>query len=62
MRLLCSSFMNVFRFRIIPMRLVVEGGIANLYGMVWAICICGVGVMACTIVTSLVSMYVWLLP
>ena len=26
-------------------RLVLEGGLANLYGVVWATCMCGMGVM-----------------
>ena len=26
-------------------RLVLEGGLANLYGMVWATCMCGMAVM-----------------
>ena len=41
--LLCCV-MNVCRFLIMPVRLVLEGGLANLYGMVWATCMCGMGV------------------
>ena len=47
--------MNVFKFRIIPVGLVVDGGLASLYGMVWAMCICGVGVMVGFVVPSLAS-------
>ena len=32
--MLCFAFMNVLRFHMIPIRLVVEGGFASLYGMV----------------------------
>ena len=35
--------MNVLRFLIILVRLDVKGGLANLYDMVWDMCICGMG-------------------
>ena len=45
MSLSCYVFMNVHRFLIMHVRLVLEGGLANLYGMVWATCMRGMGVM-----------------
>jgi hypothetical protein len=38
-------------------RLVVEGGLASAYGMVWAMCIYGMGVIASIDVTLLASMF-----
>jgi hypothetical protein len=43
--LLCSIFMNVCRFLIVHVRLVLERGSANLYGVVWATCVHNMGVM-----------------
>ena len=43
--LLCYVFMNVCRFLIMHVRLVLEGGFANLYGMVWATCMHDMGAM-----------------
>ena len=43
--LLCYAFMNVCRFLIMLVRLVLEEGLANLYGMVCATCMRGMGVM-----------------
>lgn len=38
-----SLLMNVLRFLIIVVRLVVKGGLDDLDNMVWAMCICGMG-------------------
>ena len=43
--LLCNVFMNICRFLIMHVRLLLEGGLANLYGMVWATCMRSMGVM-----------------
>ena len=43
--LLCFVFMNIFRFLIMLVRLVFEGGLAHLYGLVWATSMCGMSVM-----------------
>ena len=43
--LLCYVSMSVCRFLVMPVRLVLEGGLANLYCMVWATCMSGMGVM-----------------
>ena len=53
--ILCSIFMNVCRFFIVLVRLVLEGGLANLYGMVWATCMHGMGVMVSFEVLSFAS-------
>ena len=45
----------VCRFLIMPVRLVVEGGLASLYGMVWATCMRGMGVMVPFEVPSIAS-------
>lgn len=56
MSLLCSLFINVLRLLIIPLELVIEGGLASLYGMMWATCICGIGVTLGLAVPSMASM------
>lgn len=38
-------------------RLVLEGGLASLHGMVWATCMCGIGVMALLVVLLVASEY-----
>ena len=43
--LLCYVLMNVCRFLIMHVRLVLEGGLTNLYGMVWATCMRGMSVV-----------------
>lgn len=40
-------------------RLVVVGGLASLYGIMWAMCICDIGVMVGLLVLSFVSVYVF---
>ena len=60
--MLYSIFMNVMRFRMIHVRLVVESGSASLYGTVWAMCICGIGVMTCLDVPLLSSVSTFSLP
>ena len=44
------------------MRLVVEGGLASLYGVVWVMCMCGIGVMASLCVPSLAGVSTKSLP
>ena len=53
--LLCYVFMNVCRFLFMHVRLVLEGGLANQYDMVWATCMHGMGVMMSFVVPSIVS-------
>ena len=40
-------------------RLVVVGGLASLYSITWAMCICDIGVMVGLLVLSFVSVYVF---
>lgn len=54
--LLCSLFINVLRFLIIPLGLIIEGGLASLCGMMWATCICGIGVTLGLALPSMASM------
>ena len=54
--------MNVWRFCRMQARFVMEGGMASLYGMVCAMCICGTWMMVGLVVSSLASMYGWLFP
>ena len=42
MSLLCIVAKNVCRFVIMHVKLVFEGGLANLHGMVWATCMHGI--------------------
>ena len=44
------------------MRLVVEGGLASLYGVVWAMSMCGINDMASLCVPSLASVSTLSLP
>ena len=53
--LLCYVLVNVCRFHIMLVRLVREGGLANLYGMVCATCMRGMGVMVPFEVPSIAS-------
>ena len=55
------NFYECFRFLIIPTRLVVEGGLISMYGMVWAMCTCGTGVMCGLIMPLMPSMSAWAL-
>lgn len=55
--LLCSFFMHVCRLVIISVGLVDEGGFAILYGIVWAMCIRGIGVMVELVVPSMSNVY-----
>lgn len=43
-----------------PVRFVMEGSLASLYGMVCAMCVCGAWMMVDLAVSSLISMIVWL--
>ena len=43
--LLCFNFINVCRFLIVHVRLVLERSLANLYGIVWATCVYNMGVV-----------------
>ena len=58
--LLCLFLYKCFRFLIIPMRLVVEGGLVSMYGTVWAYVYVGNGVMRGLVVTLMTGRYVCL--
>ena len=60
--LLCFLFMNVYRFFIMHVRLVLEGGLPRLYGMVWATCMRSMGVMVPFEVPSIASKSAMLFP
>ena len=60
--LLCYVFMNVCRFLIMHVRLVLEGGLANLHGMVWATCMHSMGVMVPFEMPSIASKLAMLVP
>ena len=53
--LLSYVFMNVCRFFIMYVRLVLEGGLGNLNGMVCSTCLRGMGVMVPFEVPSIAS-------
>ena len=55
MSLLGFVFMNVGGFLIMHVKLVLEGDLARLYGMVWATCMRGMGVMVLFEVPSFAS-------
>lgn len=57
--LLCSFFMYIRRFLIILARLVDEGAFANLYGIMWAMCMRGIGIMVTLVVPSMGNVSTW---
>ena len=53
--LLCYVYMNGCRFLIMYVMLVLEGGLANIYGMVWATYMRNMGVLMPFEVPSIAS-------
>lgn len=58
-KLICVLFLFKFvGFLVMSMRLVLQGRLANLYSMVWVMCLCNIGVMVPFAILSIASEYI----